>query len=243
MIINHFGASGTIIDDTIFYFGGAASSSGFPIQNQLRKGIINPSNPLDIAWNFDVIDTNTVGYRMACVSVNKKPHWFGGSNNTYNYDGIAYDGSGGVAPNNRLLVLNNGFITTNLYVPMDLRGIAKTSDTVLYIMGGMETNQKVSDKILKVKWNEPVVGVYNRDKDDLSAHIFPNPTDNYLNVNLNTSFEIIDIKIYNSMGRVVFNESIFANTKIPIMQLSNGIHFIHISDEKGNTSIRRFVVK
>ncbi|MGB1248877.1 MAG: Kelch repeat-containing protein, partial [Chitinophagales bacterium] len=64
-----FGASGTILDDTIFYFGGAASSAGFGIQNQVRKGVINPIDPTDITWSIDTPEIAIVGYRMACTSV------------------------------------------------------------------------------------------------------------------------------------------------------------------------------
>ena len=44
-----FGASGTISGDTIYYFGGASSGSFGP-QNQLRKGVINPQEPIQIDW-------------------------------------------------------------------------------------------------------------------------------------------------------------------------------------------------
>ena len=40
-----FGASGTIIGNTIYYFGGATSNDGFGIQNQVRIGAINPDIP------------------------------------------------------------------------------------------------------------------------------------------------------------------------------------------------------
>jgi len=40
-----FGASGTIIGDKIYYFGGARSTGNFPIQNYMRTGKINPNDP------------------------------------------------------------------------------------------------------------------------------------------------------------------------------------------------------
>jgi|GEM_PF-5619179 len=44
------------------------------------------------------------GYRMAATSVENEAYWLGGSNNTYNYNGIAYDGSGGVPTSNQDII-------------------------------------------------------------------------------------------------------------------------------------------
>ncbi len=151
-----FGASGTIIGDTIFYFGGASMGKHYPIQNILRKGIINPEKPTEIKWSYQVLDSTIVGYRMAATQINNKPHWFGGSNTTYNYNAIAYDGSGGVNPSNRDLYLSsNKFITTILKnLPMDLRGIAEINDSTKIIIGGIAKNQKVSAKVYLLEWKE-----------------------------------------------------------------------------------------
>lgn len=149
-----FGASGTIIGNTIYYFGGATSDKGFAIQNQLRIGEINPENPKEIKWS--IVSTNDVGYRMACASVNNEIHWLGGSNTTYNFNGLAYDKSGGVSTNNRDLFLSTSkleflkqFVAE---IPMDLRGIANIKPKIKYIAGGMLANQKVTQNIYKLEW-------------------------------------------------------------------------------------------
>ena len=46
-IYKSFGASGTILGNTIYYYGGATSASGFGIQNILRVGEINPTNGVE----------------------------------------------------------------------------------------------------------------------------------------------------------------------------------------------------
>lgn len=153
-IYKSFGASGTIIGDTIYYFGGAAMGKNFPIQNYMRKGVINPNNPTKIKWSHQVIDSLTTGYRMAATKFNNTPYWFGGSSNTYNYNGIAYDKSGGVNPNQRILSINNKKfnILFNKNISMDLRGIADINDSIKYIIGGIEKNQNVSNKVYKIEW-------------------------------------------------------------------------------------------
>jgi len=153
-IYKSFGASGTIIGDTIYYFGGAAMGKNYPIQNYLRKGIINPENPTQITWSYQVIDSLTYGYRMAATKYKNQAIWIGGSSKTYNYNGIAYDNSGGVIPNRRILSLNNNKFKAyfNKNIPMDLRGIVYIHDSLKYLIGGMEKNQKVSNKVYKIEW-------------------------------------------------------------------------------------------
>jgi N-acetylneuraminic acid mutarotase len=151
-----FGASGTIISDTIFYFGGASMGKNYPIQNVLRKGIINPKKPTEISWSHEVIDSTIVGYRMTATSVNNKPHWLGGSTTTYNYNPIAYNGSGGVHPSNRDLSINKEEWRQNFgnKLPMDLRGIAEINDSTKILVGGITENQQVSNKVYLLEWKE-----------------------------------------------------------------------------------------
>ncbi|MCF6347545.1 MAG: hypothetical protein L3J20_04495 [Flavobacteriaceae bacterium] len=151
-----FGASGTIIGDTIFYFGGASMGKHYPIQNILRKGIINPEKPTEIQWSHQVLDTSIVGYRMAATKINNRPYWFGGSTTTYNYNAIAYDGSGGVNPSNRVLFLSKNKLNTAILknLPMDLRGIAEINDSTKIIIGGIEKDQKVSANVYQLEWKK-----------------------------------------------------------------------------------------
>jgi hypothetical protein len=149
-----FGASGIINGDTIFYFGGAAMGKHYPIQSVLRKGIINKTNPSEITWSFKILDSVFVGYRTASTMIKNNPHWIGGSSITYNYNGIAYDGSGGVNPNNYDLYLKNNFLKLNKIdgLSMDLRGLANINDSIKIIAGGMENKQRVSNKTYQIEW-------------------------------------------------------------------------------------------
>ncbi|MFK7971957.1 MAG: Kelch repeat-containing protein, partial [Bacteroidia bacterium] len=155
-----FGASGSIIGDTIYYFGGASLGGNFPIQNFFRKGVIDPNNPANIQWSVRVIDPAVTGYRMAATTAGGALHWIGGSRTTYNYDGIAYNGSGGVPPSRQAYMLApndtaSWQIESNLAVPMDLRGIASESDSVKYVVGGMIDNQVVTDGLVRLVWRGP----------------------------------------------------------------------------------------
>lgn len=148
-----FGASGVIMGDTIFYFGGAAYDKYYPIQSVLRMGIINPVNPFKVSWS--IVSTQEIfeGYRMAAVKSRDKIFWIGGSETTYNYNGISYKGKKAVSPSERILEYNP---TTNVWkrhnyenIPMDLRGAGELNDQVKYLVGGMSDNQVVSDKVIR----------------------------------------------------------------------------------------------
>ena len=200
-----FGASGTIIGDTIYYFGGAYSSFGFNIQNRLRKGIINPNDPTDITWSISAPDPSINGYRMASTTVGQEVHWIGGSNTTYNYNGIAYNGSGGVEPNNRDLfisVLNDGVFEENTNsspIPMDLRSIAKVNETTQYIIGGMLTGQDVTNKVFKLEWTNPDLGVESITPNQ-EFTLLKNPVKQTLEIESTSS---VLLSIYNVNGQQV----------------------------------------
>jgi hypothetical protein len=220
-----FGASGSIVGDTIYYFGGATSNAGFNIQNHLRKGIINPNNPAEVDWSISVPDPNVDGYRMACANVGNEIHWIGGSTETYNFDGIAYNGSGGVSPANRdLFSKPNPFIweANNVNIPMDLRGIADVNDTIKYIAGGMLDNQTVTDKVYKLTWDSVISSLENFNK-ELEVFITPNPFNDY--IQFDKSVE--SLLLYNLSGKVILTIEKPID-RIDLSFLNQGFYFLRL---------------
>ncbi|MDG1332283.1 MAG: hypothetical protein P8P74_08125 [Crocinitomicaceae bacterium] len=146
-----FGASGTIIGDTLYYQGGVSGSFSFAARTYLRRGYINPADPTDITWEQLEDAPGDPGYRAACSSAGNTAFWIGGAPTAYNYNGIAYNGSGGVDPSARVLHFSLHDYQYNdevsePYGVMDLRGIAKLSNNRWIICGGMDTNQVVSNR-------------------------------------------------------------------------------------------------
>jgi hypothetical protein len=145
-----FGASGAIVGDTLYYHGGAAGGS-FAARKFMRKGYINPADPTDITWELMGEAPGEAGYRSACSTKDNTLFWVGGSSLSYNYDGIAYNGSGGVDPSARVLHYNNSTQqylddVSQPYGVMDLRGIAKLSNDKWIICGGMDSTQSVMNR-------------------------------------------------------------------------------------------------
>ncbi|MEM6697260.1 MAG: kelch repeat-containing protein, partial [Bacteroidota bacterium] len=233
-----FGASGAIVGDTIFYFGGATSgAANFPIQNTLRKGIINPDNPTEIEWSRFNLDNSIKGYRMACTTVGETVHWLGGSGVTYNFDGIAYNGSGGVEPLNRALYLDTQMeykwqVSFEDELPMDLRGIASVNDTIKYLAGGMLANQIVTSQTYRLVWNAPLTNT-RKIKADAEFKIYPNPSSDLVYYEIeNSDFQAIHL--YDIYGRLL-EEQRGVNGHFSLQEHPNGHYFLMLVDSGQNS--------
>lgn len=250
-----FGASGIIIGDTIWYQGGASMGTNFPATSYLRKGVIDPLNPSSITWSYTDLGASCVSYRTACTRLlywdqAKIPFWIGGSSKSYNYNGIAYDGSGGVIPRDSVVSLKGvvgidisiGFSSpSGLNIPMDLRGIATNighggSDCVdaNIIIGGMNSNQEVIAN--KTVWLNNCGSIKKEDK--YSNILFPNPTSNTINlknIEFNSNLSIASID-----GSVVFKKQIKSEKEIDVSNLSQGIYFLQL-EKNGKISTQKFI--
>ena len=218
-----FGASGTIIGDTIYYAGGARIGSVFPISNQLRKGYINPINPTEITWTTEAKSEAQL-YRSACASKNKSVLWFGGSHITYNFDGIAYNGSGGVESTRRITEYNSldgqlsNFFEDSFPDFMDFRGVAAFPFDVYYFCGGMENGQKVSNKTFKLE----VLTVSTEEKPQKAeVSIFPNPASELITMELEGS---CDFRITNFEGKIILNDEFTDRKIINLNSFQSGIY-------------------
>lgn len=240
-----FGASGTILNDTIYYFGGASSASGFSIQNQLRKGVIDPSNPTHISWSITTPNPIINGYRMAATHVGKGLYWIGGSTTTYNFDGIAYNGTGGVSPANRILYTSTDNIQWNEEfkneIPMDLRGIAIINDSTQYLVGGMNTMQEVTNKIYKIEFQNALANLESKESINSNFTINPNPFSRNLTIKNNTSTMVI-MRLYSSTGKQIIEQTLLPDeNEISLNSISDGLYFVEII--YSNTRIMKKLIK
>ncbi|MEL7427249.1 MAG: T9SS type A sorting domain-containing protein [Bacteroidota bacterium] len=174
-----FGASGVIVGDTIYYAGGARPNFGFPASSFFRKGYINPDNPAEITWE-GASEPLALGYRMGAANFGDQAIWIGGSDNTYNFDALAYDGSGVINPLDRIGIYepsSDEWSEIFGFIPaiMDLRGVAELGNGEYLLAGGMLADQEVTDQLLKISISdltstEPLVV----DTEE-QVTLFPNP--------------------------------------------------------------------
>ena len=219
-----FGGAGTIIGDTIYYVGGAAATAGFPARAVYRKGIIDPDEPTQITWS-DVDSPAALRYRSAAVRHNGLPVWIGGSAVSYNFDGIAYNGSGGVAPLTDVCIgtpANNLLTRRFEALPpiMDLRGIAEVSNDTYIVVGGMDENQTVRDEVGRIQLDmltsttrPPVI----------SFTCLPNPADTEVRLELP---EGAALSIYNGTGQSMPAPT--TGDRLTVSHWPNGIYLLHV---------------
>ncbi len=233
-----FGASGTVVDNTIYYYGGA-NGSGFPSSNQLRIGVISETNPLEIEWSIAPAANRSTSYRNAATTAFGNPVWIGGSVTSYNFDGIAYNGSGGVAPSGDIKQINGGWFEESAEVPMDLRSVAELTGIVKVIAGGIKGGQEVTDETLLIEF-----GVTStKDVDDTNQGgftVYPNPAEELITITFDDKIDLaLPIEIHTSNGQ--FIEKVATKSRsveIDLSKLKSGVYIISIGEVQ-----RRLVVK
>jgi Secretion system C-terminal sorting domain/Electron transfer DM13 len=73
--------------------------------------------------------------------------------------------------------------------------------------------------------------------------LFPNPVNNVLNIELNETSDILDAKIYNTLGALVFSQKEINenNKELDVSLLDSGVYFIELQDKENNRVVKRFV--
>jgi len=156
-----FGHAGGIAGDSIIVTDGVASvfadgKRKFVAAKLTWRGDIDPKNPTQITWRGVDAHPGSAQYRMAAIgdAAGHRIIFAGGGDNPYNYDGIGYDGvpakpSGGFFAYD--LKKDQWIELGRLAEPsMDHRGLAKVGQDY-YILGGMDAEQKVTDRIVKFR--------------------------------------------------------------------------------------------
>ena len=173
---------------------------------------------------------------MACTAIENNIYWIGGSDNTYIYNGIAYDGSGGVSPTNRILYINIDNIESEFNeiivseIPMDLRGITNVSETKKYIMGGMNANQQVTNKIYEITI-DPVSSVNSVVSKATRLSVFPNPANDSIHLK-SDAIGKVQVRITDMIGVEVIKKriNININSTLDIEFLPVGFYTLSFDD-------------
>lgn len=238
-----FGASGTIIGDTIYFIGGAMDLGGFPASNRLRKGYINPLDASDLTWSA-AQEENGISYRPGASSIGEKPFWLGGSLRTYNYNGIAYSDNTGVNATNRIVFYdkNDGQLYEHEYdfpAIMDLRGLVKIGDNQFVSVGGMMEDQTVTDRVIMYTISDLV-----ESKEENLQSFTIKPTIN------RGCFEIQGhdlrncvVELVNSLGQVVYQDEMESDRLKIDLELHSGVYFVKMMKHEKLVAIQGFVVE
>lgn len=150
-----FGHFGSIVGNSIFYFGGVSDAGGhFTSSTTCWRGDIDASNMTKITWVELPAHPGHSRYRAGAASAPRSGHLIivGGTDNPYNYDGIGYDGQPS-NPVDDILGWNLRSARWELIgssqANMDLRGVVSL-DGEQRTIGGMERMQIVSRTVRSI---------------------------------------------------------------------------------------------
>ncbi|HLV40903.1 MAG TPA: hypothetical protein VKY37_01395 [Brumimicrobium sp.] len=230
-----FGASGYIMADTIFYFGGATDGPNFETTNTFRKGVINKNDPTQINWSIVYSNPGNPIFKGACSGHNNTIFWVGGSKKAHNYGGTEMNTNAPVVPNQRVLEysvkdkLHFNQLNTP-YSVMDLNGIAKLGGGNWMIAGGIDSLQQPSNRTLLI---------HNKTLSDIEKASQPpllqvqESGDYYVIITEN----IGKVIVYDLTGRTLYNsDKQLADLYIPKSKLSNGI-LLFVYDDSINLPV------
>lgn len=147
-----FGHSGSISGDTLLYLDGVRISGfNFVLDNRVWMGVINGANVTSINWTSLGTHPGAKVYRGGGFTYGHRIIFTGGTNNAYNIDGIGY--------NNQPSVESGRTFGYNLQTSqwedyarnpdsvMDVREVVQVGEDAFYVIGGMEANQTVTNKV------------------------------------------------------------------------------------------------
>lgn len=230
-----FGASGYILKDTIYYFGGVKDNPTFQTTNFLRKGVIDKNNPTQIDWSVVNSNNGEPLYRGACSGHNKTIFWIGGAEKGYNFDALEYYTNIPVKPNFRTMVVDLKNLSQSNYYniqtqAMDLRGIAKLGGGNWIIAGGIDSLQQATTNSYLLH-NPKLSDIGSANKPPLFK---VNENGDYFDVFTENIGEII---IYDIQGRILYKSNKqLANLKIHKSKLQQGM-LLFVYDDKVNLPI------
>ena len=239
-----FGASGDFVGDTIYYNGGAVIGGSFPGTAQLRKGVINPNEPTEIVWSIEEENPGSKGYRMGAISLGDKVFWIGGGGQTYNFDGIAYNGSGIVEPLERIMHYDPITFSWTLsegspFSVMDMRGVAKVSDSSFIICGGMTSGAEVADATYLIEINFVTLGINELNKSSLK--LWPVPANDVIHIDgikSQSNYEIID-----ATGKLILSGKLNSGkNSIDTSVLMTGTYILKVISKKAEERISFIVM-
>lgn len=138
-------------------------------------------------------------------------------------------------------LLSNGFIVYTIHPKKNLLPGTQIDNTaVIYFdyNAGVRTNT-VSD------WIElnPTAIFKIQDKDQLHLFLFPNPSNNIVNVITDESMAGSSLNVYDITGRKMLTAQLTtANTQLATSSFANGVYLVSVENEKGKTT-KRLVIQ
>ena len=129
----------------------------------------------------------------------------------------------------------------NFSLPYTL-AVGESAEVILYIEWCMKEllfetelviTSSVGEQIIPVKY-DGWIGL--EEKNVISAEIYPNPMNDILYIE---SDDVVSVTVFNAVGQqVLFVEN---RNEIDVAELNNGLYFVRLVDNKGNTLTKKII--
>lgn len=139
---------------------------------------------------------------------------------------------------------NDNQIFQNLYFITFFE--AQTSPRVFEYEVEVVTNDTKRLTLTNEEGNLAIFGDQPLSTEDFSKNnfaVFPNPAKENLVINSKNTIENLNLKIFSTEGRLIRTQNLdfYKHASIDVSNLSNGIYFLNIEDERGRVEVKKFI--
>jgi hypothetical protein len=172
----------------------------------------------------------------------------------YNMDWIRIERQGDyfrgyISPNG-----TNWFFLFNVYLPMDecaFVGVVTNNYNVNLPATSTFTNVVIEPSVLGLETEETPAAeeVLNPTVQtaDLTANVYPNPTTGLVNVELKSVEEVVDLRVFNSVGTLIqsmrMDPTQGTSQEVNLTGMPAGMYFFHLVGENGTKRVERVILK
>ena len=75
------------------------------------------------------------------------------------------------------------------------------------------------------------------------VNIFPNPSSDKVNISVKEDINLTDIKVYDNIGREIFNTMSINELETTLNNLSSGVYTVNVSSDRGNQVVKLVLTK
>ena len=118
-------------------------------------------------------------------------------------------------------------------------------DGMLFFVGGVDRSDFTED-FFEGMWATDLnlITMGTQDFNQIAVNIYPNPTSDILNIQLNNGSVKNTVSIVDLAGRMIWKKDFnSSNFSIPVENLNKGIYIVTLTDEKGNHLSSKFIKK
>lgn len=220
--------SAVILEDTLHVLTHLSTANSSSLH--LFTAVISPSAIMDLKWSHHLLaDSLKFIPPIAGTIVRNQVHWIAsekipGKSQTRSVD-FSLDKQGKV---DKWLTLEK--------IPGKMSSIARVSDTIQFIIGGVYPDEGLNDNIYMLTWTNLGTGTAQKIKSDRRFYLYPNPCKDYLRIqSVRKDLEARGLEIYNMQGKKLLATKISdQNARFSLRSFSDRAFIVRIFDNEGS---------